>query len=747
MPAAAARDLPRIAEKAGDLEAIKKAVDDAASVGGGLWLSYLFVLFYLAVAAGAVTHEDLFFEKPVKLPFLNIELPLLAFFFLAPLLFLVVHAYALVHLVILTEKAKRYHEALHNPERNVTDRARENLQWQLPSNIFIQFLAGPPKICGGLFGMSLRAIAWITLVIAPILLLLMMQVQFLPFHSSFVTWAQRIALFVDLVLLAWLWRKVLSGRELGGPFRASWAWPVRGFALSLGVLLFSWTVATFPGEWQEERLATWRSALASQASKQADDKSSEPQRISLAATFRNRAAPFGNWLLTKEASLHDRIFNSEVNDTTRRRWLPFSSTLVLPGLNVYEGLGIDDPEKIKGRDFVFRARGRDLKGAIFDLASLPKVDFTGAQLQGAFLYEAQLQGAFLYHAQLQGASLVAARLQGASLKGAQLQGASLDGAQLQEASLVDTQLQGASLNCAPLPGANIDCVQLQGASLLYAQLQGASLYGAQLEGASLEGAQLQGAWLLDTQLEGASLVGAQLQGASLVGAQLQGASFVGAQLQGASFERAVLEATDLSDAYLWRADHTPPPSVSAVRISGGDKTWLPLWPDSPEHEQPWDDKAYQALRTTIESLVPAGPSRDEALKRIQSLDCASSDEALASCDPKAWLAPLRKPPPEAEAWRKALEVARDKDTDYAVALAKALKDLVCSGDKDAIHVLRGGGFQAGLGAAGPAASDLIDDLTNKDSKDCPVSASLTDADRAKLLRIKQAIEAAKKPRG
>ena len=41
---------------------------------------------YLAIAAGAVTHADLFLERTVKLPFLNIELPLLAFFFLAPIL-------------------------------------------------------------------------------------------------------------------------------------------------------------------------------------------------------------------------------------------------------------------------------------------------------------------------------------------------------------------------------------------------------------------------------------------------------------------------------------------------------------------------------------------------------------------------------------------------------------------------------------------------------------------------------------
>ena len=111
---APAPGLPPIAAKADDLEAIKKAVDDAASVGGGLWLSYLFVLFYLTVAAGAVTHADLFLENPVKLPFLNIELPLLAFFFLAPILFLIVHAYTLVHLVMLTDKAKRFHQALHS---------------------------------------------------------------------------------------------------------------------------------------------------------------------------------------------------------------------------------------------------------------------------------------------------------------------------------------------------------------------------------------------------------------------------------------------------------------------------------------------------------------------------------------------------------------------------------------------------------------------------------------------------------
>jgi hypothetical protein len=206
-------DIRDFLKKADDLDEIRKAVDDAASVGGGLWLSYLFVLFYLAIAAGAVTHADLFLENPVKLPFLNVELPLLAFFFLAPILFLFVHAYTLVHLVFLTDKAKRFDQALSEQIGDDTDAAKDSneprvaaiagVRGQLPSNIFIQFLAGPRDRRAGSFGWLLRLIALSTLAVAPILLLLLFQLQFLPFHLSWVTWTHRLALVADLILIWW----------------------------------------------------------------------------------------------------------------------------------------------------------------------------------------------------------------------------------------------------------------------------------------------------------------------------------------------------------------------------------------------------------------------------------------------------------------------------------------------------------------------------------------------------------------
>ena len=154
------------AARANDLESLRAAVVDAASVGAGLWLSYLFALFYFAIAAGAVTHRDLFLESPVKLPFLNVELPLKAFFVLGPLVFIVVHAYVLLHFVMLAGKVGAFHGALEDQIKDGETRAR--LRRQLPSNIFVQFLGGPRDVRTGIIGLLLKSVAWISLIAAPI---------------------------------------------------------------------------------------------------------------------------------------------------------------------------------------------------------------------------------------------------------------------------------------------------------------------------------------------------------------------------------------------------------------------------------------------------------------------------------------------------------------------------------------------------------------------------------------------------
>lgn len=156
---------------------------------------------------------------------------------------------------------------------------------------------------------------------------------------------------------------------------------------------------------------------------------------------------------------------------------------------------------------------------------LPRAQLAGAQLQGADLMGAQLQGADLAWAQLQDADLEWVKLQDTNLERAQLQGASLIWGQLQRANLMRAQLQGADLEWAQMQGASFVEAQLQGSHLARVQLQGADLMRAQMQGASLVQAEMQGADLAEAQLQGADLMEAQFQGAILYETAIQYALF------------------------------------------------------------------------------------------------------------------------------------------------------------------------------------------------------------------------------
>jgi hypothetical protein len=146
-----------------------------------------------------VTHRDLLLENPVKLPFLNVELPLKAFFILGPLVFLIVHAYVLLHFILLASKIGAFHSELEWQVKS--DDTRAHLRRQLPSNIFVQSLAGPRDAREGPIGFLLRLVIQISLVAGPIALLVLFQLQFLPYHSEWITNWQRIAVLIDLALL------------------------------------------------------------------------------------------------------------------------------------------------------------------------------------------------------------------------------------------------------------------------------------------------------------------------------------------------------------------------------------------------------------------------------------------------------------------------------------------------------------------------------------------------------------------
>src|SRR5262245_45621135 len=172
-----------------DVAALEKSVNDSAVRVSAIWVSFLVFALYLVTAAAAVDHRQLLLAEPVKLPVLNIELPLLGFFFLAPILFVIFHAYVLLQVLLLGRTAAAYNHAVERADLADDDAA--SLRQRLANTMFAQIFAGSPRERAGWLGWLLKAMAWITLAIAPLLLLLTFQLSLLAYHSHFATWSHR----------------------------------------------------------------------------------------------------------------------------------------------------------------------------------------------------------------------------------------------------------------------------------------------------------------------------------------------------------------------------------------------------------------------------------------------------------------------------------------------------------------------------------------------------------------------------
>ena len=169
-PAPLTDGIQKMTAKADDYDAVFSALDDAVSLVRSLWISFVSLGTYLVVVVWSVTHKQLFLDTPIKLPLVDVNLPLYGFFLVAPLFFLVMHGYLLMQLVTLTNRLARYDEVVSAIREPTVQR---NLRRQLSSFVLLQFLSTPDDEPKSLFGYMLLIIAWLTIVVGPLFFFLL----------------------------------------------------------------------------------------------------------------------------------------------------------------------------------------------------------------------------------------------------------------------------------------------------------------------------------------------------------------------------------------------------------------------------------------------------------------------------------------------------------------------------------------------------------------------------------------------
>jgi hypothetical protein len=261
-----------------NIQDLLQAANSASGSVRNTWVTYILFGAYLFVAVGATTPEQLLLEDPINLPLTGVKLPLRAFFQVVPWLFVLMHLYTLMQLYLLSGTLHLLNAAIDELGRDDSD--RRQLRARIDGFMVTQLIAG--GIQAWLPRQFARLATWITLLFAPVILLLLFQLQFLAYHDPFTTWCERLALVADLFLNWGLWIVILRP---GGRFRdalGSWvasvaaalsnwtklrshmpimwqlgkgmsillhlAWPPAALVLSLAVVGFSFLIATVPGE-------------------------------------------------------------------------------------------------------------------------------------------------------------------------------------------------------------------------------------------------------------------------------------------------------------------------------------------------------------------------------------------------------------------------------------------------------------------------------------------------------------------
>jgi hypothetical protein len=233
-----------IAERQARVDKLQAAADEAAGHVRNLYIAFLSFGLYLAITVGGTTDEQLLRESPVRLPIVDVGLPLVAFYWIAPFLFVLFHFNLLLQLYLLSVKLRRLDAEL----RALPDEAHRRAT--ISQFVFSQLLIGEhnrPHSGRSMIRLLLNVMAWTTFVALPVAVLLLTQIQFLPYHDALTTWWQRFLVTADLLLIWLLWVPAVEamatlGRVVRVITRSALA------ALSAISLLVTLLIATIPGE-------------------------------------------------------------------------------------------------------------------------------------------------------------------------------------------------------------------------------------------------------------------------------------------------------------------------------------------------------------------------------------------------------------------------------------------------------------------------------------------------------------------
>ncbi len=383
-------------------EELIPSINDSAKHVTNITITFLATCIYIAIAVASTRNEMLLLGSDITLPLLNVKVPLLQFYWLAPFLIALLHLHLRLQEYFLFCKL----EPLELLEPSSIRKVALHLFPALPVNSYLGYAA---KTYRSSVRIILRILRYLVQQVLPLALLCGIQLRFLPYHSTATTAVHQMLVIADVLLISYYARKLSLLRKVHPPADGRMLSHLRNWVRRIflsTVSVFSLLLAVVPGTSIESLLG--------------------------------RPLPLAH-RLPRNLSLSESRFPEGINLRGR---------------------------DLRGADFTEAYLvGADLRGADLRDAILVHADVRGAKLMPAGLSSSdrsllsikeaaqdmeshtRLDGAQLREADLRGANLILANLSHAQFDDANLAEAVMIGAMMSNALLRRTDLRGAE----PLP--------------------------------------------------------------------------------------------------------------------------------------------------------------------------------------------------------------------------------------------------------------------------------------------------------
>jgi hypothetical protein len=174
---------PSPAASSEDADALLDTANSASQHVAVLHVAFMALCAYVLVIVFGTTDMDLLIGKGVKLPVVDVTVPIVGFYAFAPYLVVLVHFNLLLQLQLLSRQLYNFDTAVAKEEERLG-----GLRDRLHIFPYTYYLVGRP---GPIVRRLLGIVVGITLLVLPLATLLVLQLRFLAYQDQAVTWAQR----------------------------------------------------------------------------------------------------------------------------------------------------------------------------------------------------------------------------------------------------------------------------------------------------------------------------------------------------------------------------------------------------------------------------------------------------------------------------------------------------------------------------------------------------------------------------